>query len=181
VYLSFQLSAAGQTYFAATNVANLGAGADLSAIEMVLAGMSIFSGGDFTLANAQWDNASLPSVLTLTVTPQAGGAQYQVTAIAATIADTLNNYFGNVGAATFTPVGMPGTGTITTAQAVASSLTLNPSTILSSDIALLTGGTAAAAAAATATPSPSTTTTGTSFWVWLLALGFALFVVYEVV
>lgn len=171
VILSFQLSAAGQTYFAATNLSNLFFGADLSAIQNVLAGMSIFSNGAFKLANAQWDDSSLPSVLTLTITPQAAGIQYAVTAIAAAIADTLNNYFGNVGNATFTPIGLPGTGTQTIVQPVASAITLNPLTLATEDWNLLTSGFSSIWNSATGndgtaggTPKP----TSTFPWKWVL-------------
>lgn len=180
VNLSFSLSAAGQAYFAATNLANLGAGADLSAVQSVLAGMSIFSNGQFTLAGVQWDNPSLPSALTVTLTANASGAGYQQSAIAASIADTLSNYFGNIGGATFSPIGFPGAGTITPAQAIASTINLNPfsSANLNTDAQAVEnilgiGGGAGGGNTPTASGVPT--------WVWVALAGLGIVVVVAVV
>ena len=162
INLSFQLNAAGQTYFAATNLANLGLGADLSAIESTLEGWSLFANGVFNLANAQWDNPTTPSVLTLTLTVGSGGPMYALSGIGAAVADMLNNYFGNIGGATFTYVGAPGTGTQTVAQAVASNLTVNPVVLAQTAAQALSNPNAPHAPPPAPTPSLPT-------WFWWVA------------
>jgi len=163
VNLSFQLSGPAQAYFSSPSLLSFFTGGYLATIQGVVSGMSVFSSGEYTLNNAQWDNSTLPSVLTLTVTAGPAGAQYAQTAIAAAIADTLNNYYNNVGTVPFTPVGMAGAGTVSVPSAVASAVTLNPVTLVTSDLNLLTTGSMNPSAAPPSFPAPLPT------WVWILA------------
>jgi len=165
VNLSFQLSGPAQAYFSSPILLSSFTGGFLATIQGVVSGMSVFSSGEYTLNNAQWDNSTLPSVLTLTVTAGPDGAQYAQTAIAAAIADTLNNYYNNVGTVPFTPVGMAGAGTVSPLSAVASAVTLNPVTLLTADWNLLTTGSMNPSAAPPPPGSPAPLPT----WVWILA------------